>query len=259
MTGRVAGKVALVTGAARGLGRACALRLAEEGADLVVADIGVVSRMETVPNELASAGDLEYTANAARELGRNVVSRFVDVRDGDALGAAVRAGVATLGSLDIAVVAAGVRSQATAWEMPEAQWRAMIDVNLTGAWQTAKAVAPVMIAQRAGSIVFVGPALTHRPEPGHVHAAAATHGVHGLVRAYALELAAHRVRANSVDAGPLAPRPPSPRRTAPPGSPAGGGLEPIDVANAVLFLASDEARYVTGTSLLVDLGASLTR
>lgn len=243
--GRVGGKVALVTGAGRGIGRACALRLAEEGADLVVLDIGVVSRLATVPVGLASAEDLDRTVTEVRDLGAHVVSRFVDVRDGDGLAAAVRAGVSAFGSLDIAVPAAGVQSRGVAWEMPEAQWRTMIDINLTGVWQTVKAVAPVMIEQGSGSIVFIGSALAHRPEAGHAHAAAAKHGVHGLVRSFALELAPHGVRANSVDPSPVAV----------PGRP--GGVEPLDVANAVLFLASDEARYVTGTSLVVDRGTAL--
>ncbi|SES45096.1 SDR family oxidoreductase [Actinokineospora terrae] len=237
--GRVAGKVALVTGAARGVGRACALRLAEEGADLVLLDIGVVSRVETVPESLATAGELERTATEARALGRTVVSRLVDVRDGDAIGAAVRAGVAALGSLDIAVPAAGVRSRGTAWEMPEAQWRTMIDINLTGVWQTAKAVAPVMVAQGAGSIVFIGSALAHRAVAGYAHMAAAKHGVAGLVSAFALELLDFGVRVNSVDPGALGPPGPS----------------AADVADAVLFLASEESRYITGTSTVVDRGS----
>jgi NAD(P)-dependent dehydrogenase (short-subunit alcohol dehydrogenase family) len=253
MTGRVAGKVALVTGAARGIGRACALRLAEQGADLILLDIGVVSRMETVPNDLASAADLDRTAGDARALGRTVVSRFVDVRDGDALSAAVHAGVDALGSLDIAVPAAGVSSRGAAWEMSEVQWRTMVDVNLTGVWRTAKAVAPVMIKQRSGSIVFIGSALAHRPEHGYAHAVAAKHGVLGLVRSFALELAPYNVRANSVDASPLDAT--STVQQLADGAPA--LLEPIDVANAVVFLASEEARRITGTSLLVDMGRSL--
>ncbi len=251
MTGRLAGKVAFVTGAARGLGRACALRLAEEGADLILVDIGVVSRLLTVPHELATADELERTAKEARGLDRRVVSRFVDVRDGDALSAAVQAGVQALGSVDVAVPAAGVQSQASAWEMSETQWRTMIDVNLTGVWQTAKAVAPLMIEQRSGSIVFIGSALAHHPELGYAHAAAAKHGVFGLVRSFALELAPYHVRANSVD--------PSPLGTATISRRAPHQLQPIDVANAVLFLASEEARGITGTSLVVDMGASLAR
>ncbi len=258
VAGRVAGKVALVTGAARGVGRACALRLAQEGADLVVLDIGVVSRLETVPAELASAEDLERTAERIRLMGRQVISRFVDVRDGDALRAAARAGLAAFGSLDIAVAAAGVHSRGAAWEMPEAQWRAMIDINLTGVWQTAKAVAPVMIDQGGGSIVFIGSALAHRPAAGHAHTAAAKHGVLGLARSFALELAGHGVRVNSVDPGPLAAG--DEHDAAPRGQP-GPALarqpELTDVANAVLYLAGDESRAVTGTSLLVDAGASL--
>lgn len=257
MSGRVAGKAALVTGAARGIGRACALRLAREGADLVVLDIGVVSRLATVPAELASAEDLERTASEARALGSTVVSRFVDVRDGDALSAAVRAGVAALGSLDIAVAAAGVHSRGPAWEMPEAQWRAMIDINLTGVWQTAKAVAPVMIGQGSGSIVLIGSALAHRPSAGLAHAAAAKHGVLGLARSFALELAPHHVRVNSVDPGPLAGDAGGGTQRGQPDNPLGYQPEPDDVANAVLFLASAEARCVTGTSLLVDAGVTL--
>ncbi|MBB5957206.1 NAD(P)-dependent dehydrogenase (short-subunit alcohol dehydrogenase family) [Saccharothrix tamanrassetensis] len=232
MSGPLAGRVALVTGAARGIGRACAVRLAEQGADLVLLDIGVVSRMATVPRGLAGADELSGVADEVRALGRRVVSRFVDVRDGDALGAAVRAGVAVLGSVDIAVPAAVVRSRGGAWTMPENQWRAVIEVNLTGVWQTAKAVAPVMVAQRSGSIVFIGPDPAHRPAAGHAHLVAAEHGVWGLARSFALELAGTGVRANSVDPGPL------------------DGTGQAAVADAVLYLASDEARGVTGSSIL---------
>ncbi|WP_433261075.1 SDR family NAD(P)-dependent oxidoreductase [Actinosynnema sp. CS-041913] len=232
MSGPLSGRVALVTGAARGIGRACAVRLAEQGADLVLLDIGVVSRLATVPAALAGADELSGVAEQARAMGRRVVSRFVDVRDADALRAAVRAGVDALGSVDVAVPAAVVRSSGGAWTMTESQWRAVVEVNLTGVWQTAKAVAPVMVRQRSGSIVFIGSDPERPPEAGHAHLAAAKHGVWGLARSFALELAGTGVRANSVDPGPL------------------DGAGQAAVADAVLYLASDEARGVTGSSIL---------
>jgi SDR family mycofactocin-dependent oxidoreductase len=274
MSGRLAGKVALVTGGARGIGRACALRFAEEGADIAVIDIG--AQVETVPYAGARVDQLEETAAAVAALGQRSIHVRADVRDGAQLRAAAERTVAELGSIDVMVAAAGIDSWGDAWELTDEQWRAMIDVNLTGVWQTAKAVAPQMIAQGAGSMVFIGSVLSHRANRQFAHYTAAKHGVLGVMRAFALELAPHGIRANSVD--PTAvytdmitsqqymdrlvghddssidevrarylswntmPIP---------------WIEAVDVANAALFLASGEARYITGVALPVDLGALL--
>ena len=274
MSGRVAGKIAVVTGAARGIGRACALRLAEEGADVALLDIG--RAVETVPYEGAAASQLEETAAAVRAMGRRAETFIVDVRDAAALAEAARETVARLGRIDILIAAAGIDSWGAAWELTEDQWQAMIDVNLTGVWKTAKAVAPIMAAQRSGAMVFIGSVLSHRANKDFAHYTAAKHGVLGLTRAFALELAPSMVRVNEVDPTAVATDMIMNQRYIDRMIGHEGAtmdevterylkwnqmpvpwVEPVDIANAALFLASDEARYITGESLLVDLGAML--
>lgn len=272
--GRVAGKVAFVTGAARGIGRACALRLASEGADVALLDIG--RAVETVPYAAARAEQLEDAAAEIRDRGRCAAVLRADVRDGTAMQMCAERVVRELGRIDILVAAAGIDSWGDAWELSDEQWRAMIDVNLTGVWQSAKAVTPHMLAQGAGSMVFIGSVLSHRPNAQFAHYTAAKHGVLGLMRSFALELAPRMIRVNSVDATAVAT---DMTMNEPYMARAVGHsnatieemrkrnlrwntmpvpwIEPIDVANAVLFLASDEARYITGAALLVDLGAML--
>ena len=274
MSGRVAGKIAVVTGAARGIGRACALRLAEEGADVALLDIG--RAVETVPYEGAAASQLEESAAAVRAMGRRAETFIVDVRDAAALAEAARETVARLGRIDILIAAAGIDSWGAAWELTEDQWQAMIDVNLTGVWKTAKAVAPIMAAQRSGAMVFIGSVLSHRANKDFAHYTAAKHGVLGLTRAFALELAPSMVRVNEVDPTAVATDMIMNQRYIDRMIGHEGAtmdevterylkwnqmpvpwVEPVDIANAALFLASDEARYITGESLLVDLGAML--
>jgi SDR family mycofactocin-dependent oxidoreductase len=274
VSGRVAGKVAFITGAARGIGRASALRLAEEGADVALVDIG--APVETVPYEGASADQLEATAADLRALGRRALTVRADVRDGEALRAAADRAASELGQLDVMVAAAGIDSWGDAWALSDAQWRAMIDVNLTGVWQTAKAVAPHMLRQRRGSMVFIGSVLSHRANRHFAHYTAAKHGVLGVMRAFGLELAPYGVRANSVDPTAVYTDMISSQQYMDQlvghegatidevkahylrwNTMAVPWIEPVDVANAVLFLASDEARYITGVALPVDLGAML--
>ena len=274
MSGRVAGRTALVTGAARGIGRACAVRLAEEGAAVVCVDIA--GPVETVEYPGASPQGLEETSAQVRAAGATAVTVQADVRDGPSMAAAVQTAVQDLGRLDLIVAAAGIDSWGAAWELTDDQWNAMISVNLTGVWQTAKAAAPVMREQGFGAMVFIGSVLSHRANRDFAHYTAAKHGVLGLVRAMALELAPDRVRVNGVDPTVVLTdmvmnqayndriighegatmdevkahyanwnRLPEP------------WVEPVDVANAALFLLSDEARYITGVSLPVDLGAML--
>jgi SDR family mycofactocin-dependent oxidoreductase len=274
MSGRVAGKVAFVTGGARGIGRACATRLAEEGADVAVVDIG--RPVETVPYPGARLEQIEETAAAIVSLGRRAIHVQADVRDGLQLQEAADRTVRELGSIDVMVAAAGIDSWGDAWELTDEQWRAMIDVNLTGVWQAAKAVAPQMIAQRSGAMVFIGSVLSHRANRQFAHYTAAKHGVLGVMRAFALELAQFGIRANSVDptavyTDMINSQPYMDRlvghedatidevrdrylgwNTMPV-----PWIETVDVANAALFLASDEARYITGVALPVDLGALL--
>ena len=274
MGGRLAGKVALVTGGARGIGRACAVRFAEEGADVAVVDIG--RDVETVPYRGAQATQLDEVVAEVEKLGQRAISLRADVRDGEAMRSAVATAVAELGGVDALVAAAGIDSWGKAWELTDEQWRTMIDVNLGGVWQSAKAVAPHMIERGSGSMVLIGSVLSHKHNVGFAHYTAAKHGVLGLTRSFALELAPHMVRVNSVD--PTAVRTDMTINPDFLGELAGQRagtvddaeerlrrwnampllmIEPVDVANAVLFLSSDEARYITGVSLPVDLGAML--
>jgi SDR family mycofactocin-dependent oxidoreductase len=274
MLGRLAGKTALLTGAARGIGRACAVRFAEEGADLALVDIG--RDVETVPYAGARAEQLGEATEEIRALGRRVLAFNADVRDGQALRAAARQAADEFGRVDVLVAAAGIDSWGAAWELTDEQWQTMIDVNLTGVWQSAKAAAPHMIEQGGGSMVLIGSVLSHKHNPGFAHYTAAKHGVLGLTRAFALELAPHMVRVNSIDPTAVATdmtlnqlffdelggrerastEDVEKRLLAWNAMPL-SMVEPLDIANAALFLASDEARYITGVSLPVDLGAML--
>lgn len=274
MSGRVAGKVALVTGAARGIGRACAVRLAEEGANIALLD--VAGSVESVLYEAARPSQLEEAASTVRALGRRAETFRVDVRDGPAMRAAADGTVDRLGRIDILVAAAGIDSWGPAWELTDEQWDAMLDVDLKGVWQAAKAVAPHMIARHSGAMVFIGSALSHRANRQFAHYTAAKHGVLGLTRAFGLELAPYTIRVNEVDPTAV-PTDMITSQAYKDGSMGRAGVtddemrerylqwnalpfpwvETVDVANAVLFLASDEARYITGVALPVDLGALL--
>jgi SDR family mycofactocin-dependent oxidoreductase len=271
--GRVEGKVALVTGAARGQGRAHAVRLAEEGADIIAVD--ACRPLETVPYALASEGDLAETAERVEELDRRVITRTADVRDLAALQSAVAEGVSEFGHLDIVCANAGILSSGPAWELSEQSWQEVIDVNLTGVWKTVRAAVPQLIEQgHGGSIVLTSSIAGLVAFANLAHYTAAKHGVTGLMRALAVELAPHRIRVNSVHpttvdtdmihneavyalflgAGDAS------RADAEVGMAVLNAMpvpwvDPVDISNAVLFLASDESRYITGTTQVIDAGA----
>ena len=276
MTGRVEGKVALITGAARGQGRSHAVLLAREGADIIAVDS--CKPLASVPYPLATPGDLAQTAHEVEALDRRIVAVEADVRDYEALAAAVSRGVAELGRLDIVSVNAGILSSGFLAELSAAAWQEMIDVNLTGGFHTIKAAVPHLVeGGRGGSVIITSSALALRAVPGLGHYTATKSGLVGLMRTAALELAPHGIRVNSVhpttvDTGmiqnqanyrlflPDAENPT--REQAEPvyrtlnalGVP---WIDPVDVSNAVLFLASDEARYITGATLPVDAGCAL--
>lgn len=271
--GRVDGKVAFITGAARSQGRSHAVRLAEEGADIVAVDI--CRQIDTVPYPLATAEDLAETARLIEKHGRRVVTVEADVRDGAAMQDAVRAGLEAFGHIDIVSANAGIWSVNPTWELTQQQWDDMIDVNLTGVWQTVKAVVPSMIeAGNGGSIIITSSNGGVMGFENLAHYVAAKHGVVGLTRTMANELGRHNIRVNNLQ--PTAvntnmihhegvyklffPADPNPSReqfaaafqslnTMPV-----PWVEPVDVSNALLWLASDEARYITGVSLPVDAG-----
>jgi SDR family mycofactocin-dependent oxidoreductase len=277
MTGRVEGKVAFISGAARGQGRSHAVRLAQEGADIIAVDI--CRPVDNVVYPAATPADLAETADLVKAYDRRIVAAEVDVRDYDALKAAVDSGVEQLGRLDIIVANAGIGNGGNKLhKIRENIWQDMIDINLSGVWKTVKAGVPHILAgERGGSIVLTGSVGAHKALAHTGHYIAAKHGVVGLMRAFAVELGQHRIRVNSVHPSQVNTpmtmndvtfklfRPdlenPGPDDFAPFSQMTHTlpvpWVEAVDISNAVLFLASDESRYVTGVSLPVDAGALL--
>jgi (+)-trans-carveol dehydrogenase len=278
MAGRLEGKVAFITGAARGQGRAHAVRMAQEGADIIAIDI--CKKIDTV--ELITAAtpeDLAETADLVKGHNRRVVTAEVDVRNYDALKAAVDSGVEQLGRLDVIVANAGIGNGGqTLDKTSEADWTAMIDINLAGVWKTVKAGVPhILEGGRGGSIILTSSVGGLKAYPHCGHYVAAKHGVIGLMRTFAVELGAQNVRVNSVcptnvntplfmNEGTMKLFRPDLENPGPDDMKVVGEfmhtlpigwVEPEDVANAALFLASDEARYITGVSLPVDGGSCL--
>jgi (+)-trans-carveol dehydrogenase len=276
MSGRVQGKVAFVTGAARGQGRSHALRLAREGADVIAVDL--CQGIDSVAYGLATEAELKETAREIEALGRRVFTAQADVRNPAAVRAAVDAGVADLGRLDIVVANAGILSAGPADQLPENAWRDMIDVNLNGVYYTVRAAIPHIRSRGAGgSIILTSSALGIRAMAYVPHYVAAKAGVIGLMRSLALELAPEKIRVNTVNPsivdtpmihnrftyGIFLPGVENPTSEAisdvfatmnPMPTP---WIEPEDVSNAVAFLASDEARYVTGLEMKIDAGFCL--
>jgi (+)-trans-carveol dehydrogenase len=278
MAGRVEGKVAFITGAARGQGRAHAVRLAQEGADIIAVDI--CKKVDTVDLIAASTPeDLAETADLVKGLNRRIVTAEVDVRDYDALKAAVDSGVEQLGRLDIIVANAGIGNGGqTLDKTSERDWTAMIDINLGGVWKTVKAGVPhILEGGRGGSIILTSSVGGLKAYPHTGHYIAAKHGVIGLMRTFAVELGAQNVRVNSVcptnvntplfmNDGTMRLFRPDLENPGPEDMKVVGQLmhtlpigwvEVEDISNAVLFLASEEARYITGVALPIDGGSCL--
>ena len=273
--GRVEGKVAFITGAARGQGRSHAIRLAQEGADIIAID--VCEDAPGIPYPMATEADLAETVRQVEALDRRIVATKADVRDFGALKAAVDEGVAQLGRLDIVSANAGIGvSPSLAEELSEDIWTDMINVNLSGVWRTAKAAIPhIKAGGRGGSIILTSSAASLMTYPNTAHYTSAKHGVVGLMRTLALELAPFMIRVNSIhpttvdtdmvqnEATYRLFRPDLEKPTRDDFAAAAQTLnalpipwvETIDISNAVLFLASDEARYITGVTLPVDAGA----
>ncbi len=265
-TGRVAGKRVLITGAARGMGRSHAIRLAEEGADLILVDI--CQSLSVLEYPLATREDLDETARLVRKYGRRAVTFVVDVRDADALRAAVDDGVGQLGGLDGAVANAGVLTAGT-WDTSTVeQWRTVVDVNLIGTWNTCSAALPHLV-DRGGSLVNISSAAGTKGTPLHHPYTASKHGIVGLSKSLANELAAQSVRVNTVHPTGVATgmQPGSLhgllRDKRPDLAPLFANALPIvmaeaiDISNAVLYLMSDESRYVTGLEFKVDAGVTI--
>ncbi|RYE41808.1 MAG: NAD(P)-dependent oxidoreductase [Hyphomicrobiales bacterium] len=267
--GRVDGKVAFVTGAGRGQGRSHAIRLAEEGADIIAVDI--CQDYDTVGYSMATAEDLAQTVKHVEALGRGIYATKADVRDADKLKAVLDVGVAKFGRLDIVCANAGICS-IQSWDAVTPQlWQDTLDTNLTGAWNTLTAAIPHLIRGGGGSMIATSSTAGIKGLPFESPYSAAKHGLVGLVRSLANELAAHRIRVNTVH--PTGVDTPMAYAAIPPlekliaTDPNIGSIfvnalpvqlvESRDISNAVLFLASDESRYVTGLELAVDAGNTI--
>ncbi|OBG12975.1 3-ketoacyl-ACP reductase [Mycolicibacterium celeriflavum] len=278
MGGRVEGKVAFVSGAARGQGRSHAVRLAEEGADIIAVDVCKrISSQSDIP--AATPDDLAETADLVKNLNRRVITAEVDVRDYDAVKAVVDSGVEQFGRLDIIIANAGIGNGGNTLDKTrEDDWRDMIDVNLSGVWKTVKAGVPHLLSGgRGGSIILTSSVGGLKPYPHTGHYIAAKHGVIGLMRTFAVELGQHSIRVNAVcptnvntplfmNEGTMKLFRPDLENPGPDDLAVAaqfmhvlpvGWVEPIDVSNAVLFLASDESRYITGLPVTVDAGSML--
>lgn len=265
----LSGRTALVTGAGRGIGRATALALAEADASLVVSD--APQRVEGLEYDTAGSGDLERTLELLHEAGAQAFAAPADVRDVEALRGAVAEAGERFGRLDCLVANAGIASwPVTTWQATEEQWQTMLDVTLTGAWNTCRAAIPLLLeGGSGGSIVIVSSTAALKPLPTIGHYAAAKLGLVGLMKSLALELAEHSIRVNTVHPGGTD----TPMTTAPAAEHwqatargVGDALElplPIhrmeagDIAHAIRWLLTDESRYVTGTTVVVDAGALL--
>ena len=275
MAGRVEGKVAFITGAARGQGRSHAIRLAQEGADIIAVDL--VGQIDTVPYAMSTPDDLTETVKQVEALDRRIVATQADVRDYTALKNALDDGVAQLGKLDIVSANAGIFSFGTLEDLSDEAWKDMLDVNLTGVWHAVKAAIPHLKANGGGSVILTSSDAGLFAFPNIGHYVSAKHGVVGLMRTAALELANDNIRVNSihptnVDTDMIQNETayrlflpdiehPTREQFAEAAKPMNAlpipWVQPVDISNALLWLASDEARYVTGGTLPVDAGANL--
>lgn len=270
MTGRVAGKVAFITGAARGQGRAHAIRLAEEGADIIAIDID--SQVEHVPYPTANAEDMQETVKQVEALDRRIVAETCDVRDLDKMKDVVARGVAELGRLDIVAANAGIDIVGPWHSMTPEIVQTTLDINLVGVWNTVMASIPHMLeAGHGGSIIITSSANGIKAGPWNVAYNMSKWGVTGLSKTLAAELAKDNIRVNSVHPGgvdtPMANgimnveesgftvgMEENPNLTGMLTQFIPGMMDPREISNAVLYLASDEAKWVTGHALAVDGG-----
>jgi (+)-trans-carveol dehydrogenase len=274
--GRLDKKVAFITGAARGQGRSHAVRLAQEGADIIAVDL--CAQVESVPYPMATEADLAETVRLVEQEDRRIYAQTADVRDEDALQTAVDAGVSELGRLDIVVANAGIVSFAPADSMSSAMWQDVIDINQTGVWKACKVGIPhIRKHGDGGSLVLISSAAGLHAFEGVAHYVTAKTGLVGLTRAFALELGPSRIRVNCIhptqvetpmimnDAQMRTFLPDMEHPTREDFAPLSQAMhvlpepwvQPVDISNAIVFLVSDEGRYITGATLPVDLGADL--
>jgi SDR family mycofactocin-dependent oxidoreductase len=269
VAGRVQDKVAFITGAARGQGRSHAVRLAEEGADILAIDICAPVRGLQYPPAVPE--DLAETIRLVEKAGRKIVAAHIDTRDAAALRSFVDAGVAEFGHLDVIVANAGICIAEPRHKVTPESWQDKLDINLTGTWNTIKAGVDHLVSAGRGSIIVTSSTAGLKGNPYLLSYVVSKHGVNGLVRALAHELGVHNVRVNAVNpatvdtemVGPTFKQALDEAIAENPG-PAGiftkslpiAAADPLDISNAILFLASDESRFVTAHSLAVDAGNS---
>jgi SDR family mycofactocin-dependent oxidoreductase len=269
------GKVAFVTGLARGQGRSHANELARAGANIIGIDI--CEKIESTSYEGATEADLAETVKMVESHGVKIRTAKVDVRDYDALKAAVDAGVDAFGGLDFVLANAGIFAAGRAWDIPIADWREMIDINLTGVWHAVRATVPHLINRGSGAIVITGSIDAVKATPNASSYAAAKHGTVGLMKSLANELGEYKIRVNSVNPTQVdtkmiqnegvyrlfRPDLEVPTRDDVVDSFASTNVlpvpwvEPRDISRAIMWLLSDEARYVTGTAVNVDAGYTI--
>jgi len=276
-TGTLEGRVAFVTGAARGQGRAHAVRLAREGADVIISDI-CAPVSDTIPYPGTTPEELAETVRQVEAEGRKVLAREVDIRDDAALRQLVADGVEQFGRLDVLVANAGVLSWGRLWELTDEQWNTVIDTNLTGTWRTLRAVVPAMIeAGNGGSIIVVSSSAGVKATPGNSHYAASKHGLTALTNSLALEAGQYGIRVNSIHpysvATPMtendammavfAAHPSylhafAPMPYLPVGQSATGKRSDFmsveEVADVVAWLAGDNSATLSGSQISVDRG-----
>lgn len=269
--GRLQGRVAFITGAARGQGRAHAVRMANEGADVIAVDIAG-PLPPCVPYDHATPEDLEETVRLVEKTGRRIISAVVDTRDYDGLRDVVGSAVTELGRLDVIVANAGV-SAPQAWDAirPE-DFRDVMDINVTGTWNTVMAGADKIVdGGRGGSIILISSAAGIKLQPFMVHYTASKHAVTGMARAFAAELGKHAIRVNSVHPGPVLTdmgtgdmvtalnaameTNPQLQHMMTPFLPT-WIVEPEDIADTVCWLASDESKFVTASAISIDQGST---
>jgi SDR family mycofactocin-dependent oxidoreductase len=271
LSGRLEGKVAFITGAARGQGRAHAVRMANEGADIIAVDVAG-KLPPCVPYHSATPDDLAETVRLVEATERRILASAVDIRDFDGLQKAVDDGVRALGRLDIIVANAGISAPQTWDEITPESFRDVMDVNVTGTWNTVMAGARKIIdGGRGGSIILISSAAGVKVQPFMIHYSASKHAVTGLARAFAAELGKYSIRVNSVHPGPVNTEMgsgemisamsrametnPQLANTLTPFLP-DWVSQPEDIADAVCWLASDESRLVTATRISVDQGST---
>jgi SDR family mycofactocin-dependent oxidoreductase len=276
MAGLLAGQVAFVTGAARGQGRSHALALAREGASIIAVD--ACAPIATVPYPLATKEDLQETADQVAALGVQVIHGVVDIRDLTGLEDFARDAVGTLGRLDVVCANAGISTPSPTLTMTEETWQTTIDINLTGAWKTCRATVPHIIAGgRGGAVIITSSAATTMISGNIAHYTASKHGLIGLMRVLAKELAPHRIRVNTLHPTgvrtPMIFNQPMYRLFRPDLENPGqedfesaarshhalgvSSVDPQDVSAAVIYLASSAGRYVTGSTFMLDAGGPL--